>query len=581
MLPEFRGNRMFALSGSDREGIGQILASVHGWSLAMFEGCALASERPDCFATGGGHAVSFGVPRFFERSSGAAVTPQDLLAIAADRSKTWRLASPANCIIADDQGIVGHADVFGLGALYHTEWRGLSAISNSATLLADLFDLGEDRLALTGFAMTGAFVGTSTAFETVEKLPAGKKITLHGGKRQLSEMLPRASDLASAGGEKPADIFRGAVSSLCAAFPGADLELSGGLDSRLILAAMAPETRTSHRAISIGPENSADVVIARSLAAAFAMPHVILPTDTFDALEAHDLGALLGHILIGYDYAANPIDKAAIVAAGMSDRSTARFGGQNGESFRGFFYPGQPLEAEPDEALARRLVSWRLRANDQVDLKLLQTDGFLGRAAEIEQNLVGRLLNYGGPWYHALDRFYLEERMQRWVGAGSSNRFIDRTSLYPFFDEDVVAAALSLDGFDKKDSAAAYNMLVDIDLDLAKIALDNGIVPSAAVDGRSAPLVGLARKGKKLAEKIARRLLGGSRSTLGSDHLVRRWHDLRLFESLPHEKLKQGGLISPAAVDEIIAGQRRLDRASLGFVILLAGLADRQSRVAR
>lgn len=164
----------------------------------------------------------------------------------------------------------------------------------------------------------------------------------------------------------------------------------------------------------------------------------------------------------------------------MSDRSTARFGGQNGESFRGFFYPGQPLEAEPDEALARRLVSWRLRANDQVDLKLLQTDGFLGRVAEIEQNLVGRLLNYGGPWYHALDRFYLEERMQRWVGAGSSNRFIDRTSLYPFFDEDVVAAALSLDGFDKKDSAAAYNMLVDIDLDLAKIALDNGIVPSAA-----------------------------------------------------------------------------------------------------
>ena len=572
---ELKGNRFIAISSRDPARIATVKSRFVGWNIAEREGLLLASERADCFANDDASSVVFAVPLQYDLASGRVLTLEQAL----NQSAMPRFASPAAWVRLEDRRAIGQVDQYGLSQLFVHQAPDFAMIANSATLLAEICGAKLDFGALTGFALLGSFCGTDTAFSGVSKLPAGCGVVLENGSVLIGKSQIDHDERDNA--ESLRDRFVAAVTRMRTAFPDAELELSGGLDSRLILAAIPPDQRSHHRAFSIGPADSPDVRIAAELAAKFGMTHRLASTDAWYSLDAQDFSAMLADICIGYDHAANPIDKLAIVSAGAGEDERARFGGQNGEILRGFFYPGQQLAATPDAGLARRLIEWRLFANDRVNERLFAVSGYAERREQIEARLIDRLLSYEAPWSRALDQFYLDERMQRWVGAGANNRFITRTSLYPFFDPGVVDAAMQLGGEEKRDSFAAYRLLVELDPELAAIPLDNGIVPVDVVMGRRSRLSELRRIAGKVVDKLRRRMLGGSRATLGSGEAVARWHDLGLYRNLPIDALKDTGFLAPDVLDAIAAGTMKLDRASLGFLLMMSSLVGPKENLSR
>jgi asparagine synthase (glutamine-hydrolysing) len=568
------GNRICCLSWRpDRQPDPAALdAFFAGWTWRQGPGWLLASERAGCLAEAEATLVACGIAQLFDRARARLTTAAELGGGQLPGA-LGDLASPATVAWRDNDELNLATDALGIGQAFWHCGEGVAAASTSATLIADLFGLPPDGEALTGFALTGSFIADRAPFRDVRKVMAGQRARLRSGSLVVEPWLEAVAPQASATLDDLVEAFRGAVEAMIAMRP--DIELSGGLDSRLILAAVPPARRRELRSLTIGAPGDEDVRIARRIAEANAMENVRVDPTDLGALSGDRLGALLAQVAQGYDHAVNPIDKLPLVLAGQRLKSVARLGGQNGEILRGFYYVGQPLFDAPGERLARNLIRWRLRANDQVDPALLATEAFADREAAVEGALVARLMEMGGLWGDTLDRYYLAERMQRWVGASTNNRFIDRTNLYPFFDPGVLAAAMALPVEVKRGGGIARALLARLDRELASMPLEGG--RGNALDERDwlAPLLKGVRLAHKAGQRLRRQIGGRSRSTLGSTGIVGRWRDGALYRSLPFEGLAQSGLIAPRALERIGDGGWTPDRASLGFVLLVSSIVER------
>ncbi len=569
--PAFCGNRWIAISWTPGHAPPpEWLAPITNWASYRTDGVILACERADCFARQGAIAIATGAPALADRGRPAPASASSLLA-APGQSLGANLAAPFTVAKADRDVVTAATDSIGAGQIFLHQAPGRAIMASSATMIATMIGARVDIATMTGFALLGSFFGNDSAFLGVAKLPAGHCAVLAQGRIE-QHVAPAAP---AADPHSPLDeIFRGAVAALRGCFPAADIELSGGLDSRLILAAIPPEQRAAHRAITIGPPDSADARIAARIAARLGLEHRLVATNGAEQLDGAALAALLDRITTGYDHAANPIDKVAIVMAGRHLDSKARFGGQNGEILRGFYYPGENIAAVPDESTARRLIERRMKANDRVLPDLLRTKDAAAHEAALDQRIIARLLAAPGAWGSRLDHFYLAERMQRWVGASCGNRFIDRANLYPFFDRAVIDRAMAMSPGTKRDSRAALALLCALDPALAAMPLDSGIVPlDVRAPGRMA-MGKLWRSGVKAADHARRRLSGRSRETLGSQGVVARWSALELYRSLPVDAIAATGMVDEAVLAAIARGTTAPDRATLGFLLLLGSAAS-------
>ncbi len=570
------GNRICCLTWQpDREPDPVALdAAFRGWHRRQGPGWLLASERTDCASDHARGSIATGTPRLFNRDRARLVGAADLIDESFPAA-LGRLACPSVVAWQDDAGLCLATDALGIGQVFWLREDGISAASTSATLVADLFRLPLDREALTGFALTGSFIADHSPFQGAAKLMAGHTCRLSGGTIAVERWALPASPGTSATFDDVADAFRAAVKVMVETCPHSDIELSGGLDSRLILAAVPPSLRQGLRSLTIGAPGNEDVRIARRIAQASAMENVrVDPTDLRDT-PGPALASLLAQAADGYDHAANPVDKLPLILAGTKLRSSVRFGGQNGEILRGYYYFGQPIAEQPSEKLARNLIRWRLRVNDQVGLDLLAAEDFARREAAVESALIARLVEMGGTWGDALDRFYLAERMQRWVGGSVNNLFVDRTNFYPFFDADFLAAAMALPPDQKRGDALARRLLASLDRDLARIPLDGGRGAAVADNRWLAALARGAHRAVKAGHRIRRQIAKRSRGTLGSGGIIDRWRDEALHRTLPLNALAETGLFAPRMLEKIGDGAWAPDRASLGFVLLLSSLAER------
>lgn len=581
-LPEFTGNRTLAISiapgralppGADR-----ILSA---FAVIRENGIVLASEQRGCMALGGDRGVALGSRLVLSPARAKALDAKAVLETLPDRLE---LGAPATAIVREGPVLAAWCDRYGIGQLYMFESDGLAAVSTSSTLLAELFSRPPDRTALVGFALTGNFIGDASGFVAIRKLPLGKRVVLEGGRCRFEQAASPLDyrDKPESTLEEVTEAFVAAVRRMHKAFPDAELELSGGLDSRLILAALPPEARRGKRAMTIGPAGSGDARVAAILAEREGLEHRLVSSDGFSRLDADGIEALLARIAIGYDHLANPLDKLAIVSAGLAagPEPKARFGGQNGEILRGFYYTAQPIEQRPGEDLARRLVTWRLEANDRVSDELLDLANCREAITAAREECVSMMLSGGeAHWWQALDRLYLTQRMPRWVGAGSANRFIGRTSLYPFLDPEFVDASMRLPGSLKRGSQAAYRMLSRIDPALALLPLDNGIVPGKAGNHTFGYLTNTVNLVTKSISKVMTKVLGRSKPVLGSASALEQWYGLSLSTRLAVKSLNDTGLVSEKAVESMTIGNRRFDRASLGWLLLVESLVGVKNAV--
>ena len=537
---------------------------------ASLNGALLVWRGPGGWAAGPG-ALLAAQGDIVDRARARLLTLGEIAALLAEHGDAaltgW--APPFRLAWHTDAGVDAAADAPGLAHWFIWQGDGVAAVASSATLLARAFGLAPDTAALGGLALTGAMVGDASIIAGVRKLPAGQAARLADGQLTLRTLSPPRI-LA-----EPADALQAATARLLAVYPHAEVELSGGWDSRLMLAAMPMAARRGRTGFTIGRAGDADVTIAARLASASAMTHDIADPGGLAGLDAKGFAALLATTAARDDYAANPLDRAVINFVNAARPARPRFSGQNGEILRGFYYPGQPLGAVPSATLARRLIDWRIISNDRVDPALFDPAWLAATRAAVTGQLEGLLLGGGdADWAAALDRTYLEQRMQRWCGASVTAALGLRPVLLPFFDADVLALARTTPAAAKAGSRFAAAAIARLDPVLAAIALESGLTPAAVAAGGAINRLALARRfaGKAVA-KARQRLLGQDRATFGSATTLGLAADHGLLAAVDIHRLAGLGIFAPAALDAFAVG--RPTRASAGFVLNCHYLLER------
>jgi asparagine synthase (glutamine-hydrolysing) len=551
------------------------------WWRRESAGAALFSQRADFAADGDAGQLCSANRLVLRPSAREAHDPASLMQLlkTLPMEDLRTLAPPFAVVRRTAQGLEAATDSFGVGHLFLCQTNGFAAVSNSGSLLGRLFGCELDQAALMGFAVLGAFQENDTPFRGVAKVPAGHAVRLEGAQASLTAYLDTAAFgyAPEPGAGSLAEITRQVMDELSETLPQAELELSGGVDSRMMLAGLSPGRRKNHRALTIGPPDSPDVIIASQLAARCGLEHRVIATQNVADLGRQELQTLLATATETYDNAANPIDKAALVLVNQRFPSAARFSGQNGEILRGFYYPGQPLDRPPGQDLAQGLLRWRLAVNECVDPRLFTSEPYGELRARAETRVVRQLAESRGPWWAALDRYYLFERMQRWVGNSASNTLSDRILLYPFFDPRFVGAALAAPGAVKLNSRAAFQLLADLDADLAAQRLDSGLQPLAMSRSRT---LSRLEEGRYFLQKVAKRakriLSRGQHVTLGATSIVELWGQHGLNETLPVAALRRTGFFNEAALDSVATGTWLPNRATLGFLLMMSGLVTSQ-----
>ena len=475
--------------------------------------------------------------------------------------------------------VVIAGDWLGFRQLYQWTGPGVAAVSTSARALAALAGGGFDPEGLGGQALIGWQIGDATVFAGVRALPPATIATLTEGRlvcRQYAAPPARpvqAPDLDDAVAEM-ADILRAFESSYVEQHPDTVLQLTGGHDSRILLAALPPALRSGLRTLTLGDGRSADVRIAAELSRQYGMRHQVYRMDELhwpQPPEAHTLALAAARAL---ECQASPLALAPLLLAESHLEQGHRFSGLGGEVARGFYYAGQPTHASTSPHLVERLARWRLFSNEAVAPEALDPEVL----AASRESTLRRLNEFFAPgdWLPATDEFYLLHRMHRWAGVHGTVAAVRRHFINPMFDRRFIELALAVAPADKRDSQLLGRLMSRLDTDLAAVPLDTGLVPARlgtrSLRGQVATRTVEARK---IASKVGQRLTRGRRPQLGATEyaalVLSHWR----AEPKSCAALYGVPVLRPAWLDGLLGGAHGADATTVAFLInVLAASAE-------
>lgn len=454
------------------------------------------------------------------------------------------------------------ADHGGLGHWFTWAGDGIAAIASRAATIARHFGLGVDTAAMGGLALTGAMVGLDSAIAGVGKLAPRQIASIAGGRIELRTM-PPPSVLAA-----PEDAVAATMTRLLAARPETEIELSGGWDSRWMLAGVPRDQRAAMGGFTIGSADDADVRVACMLADDSGMRHEIVDLSELGMLDGEELRRSLAEAAFRDDFGGNPLDRVGINLINARRQPISRFSGQNGEIMRGFYAAGQPLDAPASAALAARIVDWRIISNDLVGAELFDPEWLADTRATIKARLTQLLVEPAARFGDALDRFYLEQRMHRWCGTAVSATLGRRPVLLPFFDADFLALALATPAVAKAGSRFAARDILRLDPGLAKIRLASGLVPAGVANGGVANEIARAcqfagKAASKVLQQLARRDAATARSQTASTLVMKH----KIYEDIAIDRLLNLGIFSEPGLEKFARGTANMTRSNIGFTL--------------
>ena len=463
-------------------------------------------------------------------------------------------------------------DRYGLGQLFSWQGAGVCAVSSSALVIGRVFRLGLDLDAIGEFSHLGHYLGSATAVSGVKKCGSGQSLTAQNG--QLETRVESVSypdwDYGTGCFDDGSNVLRESVQAHVDAYPECDIELSGGIDSRLMLSAISKPRRRQHTAVTLGSKDSPDVKIAAQIAESSGMRHKIVDINAeCNNASPEQLLEKLRIASLRHEHAVNPVDKVALEMARLELGNNPRLSGQNGEIMRGFYYPGQPLHGGYADSQFKRLVQWRLIGNDSVHKEFLNPD-FQLRAKSSLTHSAHQLLQQYDSWPVALDRFYLEQRMQRWCGSAVSAVSSQRPILMPFFHPAFVDWSLALPAGEKRGSRAACKLISTLAPELASLPFDSGATPKQLTrTGLNSTAYNTLVLGRKTMRRLFQKIAGKRRHNLGTHSVTSLLEQYGASEILDLDALHSTGIFQATALDKISIGELSTDRATLGFLFAM------------
>ncbi len=465
-----------------------------------------------------------------------------------------------------DAPLEAGTDACGLFHVYVTAGAGFAACSSSCLALGALEDGGLDLESLAGYGRLGFYLGARTPMSGVRRLRPGEACTLAAGALRVAVWAdaprrePAFASFAAAV-EAGAPALRAALGSFAAAHAHLGISLSGGLDSRLVLAALPPERRAALAVLCIDAPGKDDAPLVRRVAALCGFAPTVVDVGAFPRARAAVLarGASLRR-----NHCANPLSTAVLDWAESALPGTPRLHGQNGEFARGYYHGGQPAPGGVTAERVAALMQLRRLSAQQVAPRLL-APAYREPLEEALRNEVHAWLAATGlPWLDALDEFYLCQRMAGWVGIELSRTSMHRIDLSPFFDPRFLAVARRTTARDKRGSRLTAAMLEAIDPALAALPLDSGRSPAALWrDNPGMPPDTAAN----VTTRAPRRPRGGPSVPVGAAAV--RAHLLRDADAAGLSLARAAALplFDASALDGALRVESPLDVPSLGFVL--------------
>lgn len=417
---------------------------------------------------------------------------------------------PFAAVEITSESVDAYVDSLGFRQLYYFRGAGWSGISTSALLLARLgkHSLNWDSVAVQ--SQLGWQVGNGTLFHGVQVIPQGGVVQMNHG--LISESFPKkaGNQQTSICGDSPkaaAAILRECLSSQLEEFPDSVLQLTGGLDSRILLAAIPRDLRREVAAVTLDVPGSSDLRIARQLTRKFGMRHYVGDFPDCSKIAPEEVFDNCVQAARSLDCAVDPIGFAALKYAESSMPGGTRIAGLGGEYARGFYYFGFAEFGSATRSRVSALARWRMFPNESVARDMFSNDF----AAEVEGraiDLIYGTFDVSQRWWSSTDDFYLYQRMRRWAGSLATADCMHRRVVNPMLDPRFLQVARQTAPRDKRDMRLLSRILIELDPELAEVPLDGRPAPVKFAGGLSTTLASSAMVSKKVLRKAAQRFHG-------------------------------------------------------------------------
>ncbi|MCW2912018.1 MAG: hypothetical protein JWN52_86 [Actinomycetia bacterium] len=505
----------------------------------------------------------------------AALSTADLRKRVTTGEGLAEIAAPFAAVASDGASLTIAADQLGLRQLYGVRGDGWAAVSTSARRLGLLAGAGLDRDALGVYRLIGHHLDEDTAFSGVVKMPAGHRWTLADGR--LTETPCPAGDFATdrvptvdEAVRELTTVLRTAMERCLDEYPDAVLQLSGGLDTRMLLAAIPPARRTGLRALTLGSPDNSDHAAATVLAERYQMRRDVIDLAALGRLEPAEVHRLVQRAGLKHEQVLSPIHFGMLEWVEEQTSDVPRISGFGGELARGMYYPLQRQHPRVTPRLVERLARWRIFSLDPVDSACLDADFARESEAAALDRLQTIFAGYGTDWLSATDAYYYRQRYHRAVGAVVTSSCLEHTVLSPLLHPRFVAIAEALPPEAKRGSAFNARVLAALDPELAAIPMDTGVRPDALMAPRP---VALARTGRdyavkashKIRQRVFKRGDSGAVTSALTGSLVAHW---RAYPGLL-EPVAATGLLSQEWLERLLSGEITPAPVTAGFVALL------------
>lgn len=473
------------------------------------------------------------------------------------------MAAPFAAMAVGADAIIG-TDHLGLRHVYGAQGAGWAAVSTSAVRLAALAGGGLDHDALGAFRFLGHLLGLRTPFAAVTKLPPGQRWRLAEGRLWTLTAVESALDEPEV--RTPAEmaaLLRNLVESHLEHHPETVIELSGGMDSRLAVAAIPPARRVGLRALTLTAPGNADGRVAEQIAARYGMRHHVVDLTGLARLDPAEASQRVFATAARYDCAINPVNVAALNWAEEQIEPGARITGQAGEMIRGlYFLESRSPSVTP--AHVRRFARWWFTRNEMVPAAGLTAEFEAHSRAALFDQLWAAFAAYHLDWRSALDEWQLRERVHRWSGTNYSGAGLRRAIGSPYFDRRFLEACRRLPTSAKNSSGFAARTMEALDPDLARLPLASGVVPSSfpRVFGEHTTAGVVAGMTRKVVQQIR----PAHRSPVGADAVAAQ--TIQHWRANPHllDAVAASGVVREQWLARTLSGESDADAVTVGFL---------------
>ena len=427
-------------------------------------------------------------------------------------------------------------------------------VSTSSLVLAALEPCHWEIDSCREFLATGTVFEDRALFREIRKLKPATIYRASGGTIEAIRRYWKLAEIISGAHpykgtvEELAENLTESVRVITDQYPNPAVDITGGLDSRVVAAAMLSAGRR-FTAVVTGDENDIDVVLSRRIAQRFGLPHIHHPVLT----DGRRLWEQARRALSFCDGEYNVLLYARILDVHelLSETFDVSINGSNGEICKGYWWEvlhprlGRPGNFDAKNVAAKRFVF-------EGDVNDLLAHPFEEDIATYFAGVIRRA-NAGleqAPNTAQMDHVYLTLRMQRWQGriASSTSRLWPLAS--PFLWRRVMEIALSMPPAVRVRQRMTRNLIEHMQPSLAALP--------TAIGGPALPLrLNTAHRFVPFVFRSAREAANRLRRTrLPAHHanpVLELWKQAELQEILTPETMHSSGLYRPEALHAFLA----------------------------